>query len=141
MFSEENNLNDILFLVNIIIIILVICIFIYIFSLLKKAQIAYKNNKRENYSISNIFLNNYKQKISSYTNKKIYTKNGYQITEYNPMIYVIDNVIDLSICDNLQKLIDDNKVNIKKDGIGPGNNVECYRFHMNKHLEYKKNYI
>jgi len=146
MFLQKNNLisKSILFLMIIILIFVIINVCIYYF-LLKKEQLQVKNTK-ENYSVSNSFFdfyNFYKQKIHLYFNTYKYIKNGYKITTYQPEIFVIDNVIDLSMCDRLKKLIDNNEVNMEKIIIDKKikNNVECHVFTIDNYLNYKNNYI
>jgi len=144
MFLQENNLvlKSILFLMIIILIFVIINVCIYCF-LLKKEQLQVKNTK-ENYYVSNSFFkfyNFYKQKIYSYFTSNTYIKNGYKITIYQPCIFVIDNVIDLSMCDKLKKLIDYNKINMEKPIMSKRQNVECYKFTIEDYLEYKNNYI
>jgi hypothetical protein len=50
---------------------------------------------------------------------------AYKIIEYEKTnIYIIENILDSSFCENMIELI--NTVNLRKNFYGPGNNVQCY---------------
>lgn len=62
--------------------------------------------------------------------------NGHNIIEYvNKNIYIIENVLNNEICDELKKMIDD--IPKKKKTYENGNNVKCYTAFMNDLLERK----
>jgi len=49
----------------------------------------------------------------------------YKVIEYDKTnIYIIENILDVSFCEDMIQLID--RISLRKNLYGPGNNVQCY---------------
>lgn len=61
---------------------------------------------------------------------------NYKVIEYEKTnIYIIENIIDSSFCEDIIELID--RINLNKLDYMEGNNVKCYANHMDKLLKLK----